>query len=38
MVTLSQFPMHNTEINNWVKDRRPIVYSLDVDGMRVRLK
>ena len=27
-----------TEVNNWVKDRRPIVYPLDADGRRVRLK
>ena len=27
-----------TDVNNWVKDRRPIVYPLDADGRRVRLK
>ena len=24
-----------TQVNNWVKDRRPIVYPLDADGRRV---
>ena len=24
-----------TQVNNWVKDRRPIVYPLNVDGRRV---
>ena len=27
-----------TDVDNWVKERRPIVYSLDADGRRVRLK
>ena len=27
-----------TDVNNWVKDKRPIVYPLDADGRRVRLK
>ena len=27
-----------TDVNNWVKERRPIVYPLDSDGSRVRLK
>ena len=27
-----------TDVNNWVKERRPIVYPLDADGSRVRLK
>ena len=27
-----------TDVNNWVKERRPIVYPLDADGRRVRLK
>ena len=27
-----------TDANNWVKERRPIVYPLDADGRRVRLK
>ena len=27
-----------TDPNNWVKERRPIVYPLDADGRRVRLK
>ena len=27
-----------TDLNNWVKERRPIVYPLDADGRRVRLK
>ena len=27
-----------TQINKMVKDRRPIIYPLDVDGGRVRLK
>ena len=26
------------DVNNWVKERRPIVYPLDADGRRVRLK
>ena len=26
-----------TNVNNWVKERRPIVYPLDADGRRVRL-
>ena len=26
-----------TDVNNWVKERRPIVYPLDADGRRVRL-
>ena len=30
------FPMK--DVNNWVKERRPIVYPLDADGRRVRLK
>ena len=25
------------DVNNWVKERRPIVYQLDADGRRVRL-
>ena len=27
-----------TDVNNWVKERRQIVYQLDADGRRVRLK
>ena len=27
-----------TDVNNWVNERRPIVYPLDADGRRVRLK
>ena len=27
-----------TDVNNWVKERRPIVYPLDADGRRVQLK
>ena len=27
-----------TDVDNWVKERRPIVYSLDADGRRVRIK
>ena len=27
-----------TDVNNWVKERRPIVYPLYADGRRVRLK
>ena len=27
-----------TGVDNWVKERRPIVYPLDADGRRVRLK
>ena len=27
-----------TDVNNWVKERRPIEYPLDADGRRVRLK
>ena len=27
-----------TDVNNWVKEIRPIVYPLDADGRRVRLK
>ena len=27
-----------TDVNNWAKERRPIVYPLDADGRRVRLK
>ena len=27
-----------THVNNWVKERHPIVYPLDADGRRVRLK
>ena len=27
-----------TDVNNWVKERRPIVHPLDADGRRVRLK
>ena len=27
-----------TDVNNWVTERRPIVYPLDADGRRVRLK
>ena len=27
-----------TDVNNWVKERRPIVYPIDADGRRVRLK
>ena len=27
-----------TYVNNWVKERRPVVYLLDADGRRVRLK
>ena len=27
-----------TDVNNWVKERRPIIYPLDADGRRVRLK
>ena len=27
-----------TEVNNWVKDRRPIVYPFDAYGRRVRLR
>ena len=27
-----------TDVNNWVEERRPIVYPLDADGRRVRLK
>ena len=27
-----------TDVNNWVKERRPIIYTLDADGRRVRLK
>ncbi len=27
-----------TDVNNWVKDSHPIVYPLDADGKRVRLK
>ena len=27
-----------TDVNNWVKERRPIVYPLDADVSRVRLK
>ena len=27
-----------TDVNNWVNVRRPIVYQLDADGRRVRLK
>ena len=26
------------DVNNWVKERRPIVYPLDADGRRVRLR
>ena len=26
------------DVNNWVKERRPIVYPLDADGRGVRLK
>ena len=28
-----EIPM--TDVNNWVKERRPIVYPLDADGRRV---
>ena len=27
-----------TDVNNWANERRPIVYPLDADGRRVRLK
>ena len=27
-----------TDVNKWVKEGRPIVYPLDADGRRVRLK
>ena len=27
-----------TDVNNWVKERRPILYPLDADGRRVRIK
>ena len=27
-----------TDVNKWVTERRPIVYLLDADGRRVRLK
>ena len=27
-----------TDVNKWGKERRPIVYPLDADGRRVRLK
>ena len=26
------------DVNNWVKDRPPIIYPLDADGRRVRIK
>ena len=27
-----------TDVNNWVKERRPILYPLEADGRRVRIK
>ena len=36
--TIKEMGIPTTDVNNWVKARRPIVYALDADGRRVRLK